>query len=135
MIKQILYIFHLQVNRPLMSLLIRYAHIPFYFHFSFTSSALLIHHYALRLHTITLALTSLGRSCLFDGHMIYDSHVFTSILSISNVRPPAVQPITSPPTMWSGTYYIFTSDEPYALFLVDHSYLTFMYLPFTKGEP
>ena len=118
-----------------MSLLIRYAHIPFYFYFSFTSSASLIHHYALRPHVITLTLTSSGQSRLFDGHMIYGSHVFTSILSISNMHFPAVQPIMSPPTTWSGTYYIFALYEPYALFLVDHLYLTCMYLPFAKGEP
>ena len=39
----------------LMSLLIGYTHIPFYFCFSFTSSALSIHHYALQLHVIALA--------------------------------------------------------------------------------
>ena len=32
--------------------------------------------------------------------------------------------------MWSGTYYSFALDEPYALFLVDHLYLTYMYLSF-----
>ena len=42
----------------------------------------------MRLHAITL--TSSDQSCLFDGHMTYDSHVFTSILSISNMPPPAV---------------------------------------------
>ena len=85
------------------------------------------------LHTPTvLALTSSDRSCLFDGHMIYDSHIFTSILSISNVCPPMVQPITSPHTAWSGTFYNFTSDEPYAHFLVFHSYLTWLYLPFAQ---
>ena len=44
----------------------------------------------MRLHVILLALASLDRSHLFDGHMIYDSHVFTSILSISNMPPPMV---------------------------------------------
>ena len=116
-----------------MSLLIRYTHIPFYFCFSFTSSTSLIHHYTLQPHMITLALAPLDRSHLFDGHMIYDSHVFTSIHSISNVRPPAVPPITSPCTAWSGTYYNFTSDEPYAHFLVFHSYLTCLYLPFAQN--
>ena len=118
----------------LMSLCIRYAHIPFYFCFSFTSSTLLIHHYALQPHTITLTLASLDRSRLFDGHMIYDSHVFTCILSISNVRPPTVQPITSPHTAWSGTFYNFTLDEPYAHFLVYHSYLTCLYFTFCSDH-
>ena len=44
-----------------------------------------------------------ARTRLFDGHMIYDSHIVTSILSIPNMPPPTVQPITSPHTMWSGT--------------------------------
>ena len=55
---------------------------------------------------------------------------FTSILSIPNVCPPAVWPIMSPRTMQSGTFYSFALDEPYALFLVCHSYLTYLYLPF-----
>ena len=55
---------------------------------------------------------------------------FTSILSIPNVHPPTVWPIMSPHTTWSGTLYSFASDEPYALFLVDHLYLTCLYLPF-----
>ena len=42
------------------------------------------------------------------------------------------QPITNPCTMWSGTYYSFASDEPYAHFLVDHLYLTYLYLPFKR---
>ena len=88
-----------------------------------------------RAHTcMTFILTSSDRSHLFDGHMIYDSHVFTSILSISNVHPPAVQPITSPCTMWSGTYYSFTLDEPYACFLVHHSYLTCLYFTFCSDH-
>ena len=51
-------------------------------------------------------------------HIIYDSHGFTSILSISNMRPPVVQPIMSPHTVWSGTFYDFALNEPYALSLV-----------------
>ena len=94
----------------LMSLLIRYAHIPFYFRFSFTFSTLLIHHYAPPLwHTLTIiALASSDQSHLFDGHMIYNSHIFTSILGISNMPPPAVWPIMSSRTMQSGTFYNFT---------------------------
>ena len=60
-----------------------------------------------QLHTIALALTPLDQSRLFDGHMTYDSHVFTSILSVSNVPPPAVWPITSSHTTRSGTFYNF----------------------------
>ena len=112
----------------------------YYFHFSITSSASLIHpHTDATVHNCTytcttIALTSLDRSHLFDGHMIYDSHVFTSILSISNMCPPMVQPIMSPRTVWSGTFYSFASDEPYALFLVCHLYLTCLYLPFTPQK-
>ena len=105
----------------LMSLLIRYAHIPLYFCFSFTFSTLLIHRYAPPLwhaHTI-IALASSDRSCLFDEHMIYNSHVFTSILSISNMPPPAVRPIMSSCTMQSGTFYNFT--------LCSHSCLPFVF--------
>ena len=80
----------------LMSLLIRYAHIPFYFRFSFTFPTSPIHPYAPPLRCdrtrarTTIALALSDRSCLFDGHMTYNSHIFTSILSVSNVPPPAV---------------------------------------------
>ena len=96
-----------------MSLLIRYTHILFYFHISFTFSKLPIHHYAPLLwhdHThahTTIRLAPSDQSRLFDGHMTYDSHVFTSILSVSNMPPPAVWPITSSCTTWSGTFYNF----------------------------
>ena len=104
-----------------MSLLIRYTHIPFYFHFSFTFSTSLIHHYAppLRCAHTTITLTSSDWSHLFDGHMTYDSHVFTSILSVSNMPPPVVQPITSSHTAWSGTFYNFA--------LCSHSCLPFVF--------
>ena len=67
--------------------------------------------------------------------LIWWTHVlqftyFISILSIPNVHPSVVRPITDPCTTWSGTFYSFASDEPYAHFLVDHSYLTCLYLPF-----
>ena len=60
--------------------------------------------------------------------------VFTFIISISNMHPPVVQPITSPHTVGSGTYYSFTSDEPYACFLVYHSYLTCLYFTFCSDH-
>ena len=56
---------------------------------------------------MTIALALSDRSRLFDGHMTYDSHVFTSILSVSNVPPPAVRPITRSRTARSGTFYSF----------------------------
>ena len=108
-----------------MSLLTRYAHIPFYFRFSFTFPTLLIHHYApplwcnrARART-TIALAPTDWSRLFDGHMTYDSHVFTSILSVSNGPPPAVQPITRSRTAWSGTFYSFA--------ICSHSCLPFVF--------
>ena len=115
-------------NDALMSLLIRYAHIPFYFHFSLTFPTSPICPYTPPLwhdctwscsclHIITL--TPSDRSCLFDGHMTYDSHVFTSILSISNVPPSVVQPITRSRTTWSGTFYSFT--------ICSHSCLPFIF--------
>ena len=72
--------------------LIRYAHIPFYFRFSFAFPTSPIHHYAplLRRNHMTIALALSDRSRLFDGHMTYNSHLFTSILSVSNMPPPVV---------------------------------------------
>ena len=52
-----------QYLKPLMSLLIRYSHIPFYFHFSITFSTWLIHHYAPPL-TWLHAFTSIHDTCL-----------------------------------------------------------------------
>ena len=109
----------------LMSLLIRYAHIPFYFRFSFTFPTSPIHPYAPllrcdRAHArTTIALTLSDQSRLFDGHMTYDSHVFTSILSVSNVPPPAVRPITRSRTVRSGTFYSFA--------ICSHSCLPFIF--------
>ena len=109
------------LSEPLMSLLIRYAHIPFYFCFSFTFPTLPIHHYTppLRRDCMTIALTPSDWSHLFDGHMTYNSHVFTPILSISNVPPPAVWPIMSSRTAWSGTFYSFA--------ICSHSCLPFVF--------
>ena len=70
-----------------------------------------------RLHVIVLAPSD--RSRLFDGHMTYDSHVFTSILSVSNVPPPAVRPITRSRTARSSTFYSFA--------ICSHSCLPFVF--------
>ena len=114
-----------KISMLLMSLLIRYAHIPFYFRFFFAFPTSSIYHYTppfqrdrTRTRT-TIALAPLHRSRLFDGHMTYDSHVFTSILSVSNVPPPAVRPITSSRTMQSGTFSNFA--------LCSHSCLPFIF--------
>ena len=74
---------------------------------------------------MTITLTSLDQSM---------DTCFISILSIPNVHPPMVQPITSPHTTQPGTFYSFTSDEPYVCFLVCHSYLTCLYLPFAPEK-
>ena len=51
--------------------------------------------------------------------MTYDSHVFTSILSVSNVPPPAVRPIMRSRTTQSGTFYSFA--------ICSHSCLPFVF--------
>ena len=61
--------------------------------------------------------------------MIYNSHVFTSILSISNV--PLLQSNQSRALALCGQALSITL--PYAHFLVFHSYLTCLYLPFTQN--
>ena len=63
----------------------------------------------------TIALALSDRSRLFDGHMTYDSHVFTSILSVSNMPPPAVRPIINSRTVRSGTFYNFALCSHYCL--------------------
>ena len=73
----------------------------------------------LRTSTPTIALALSDQSHLFDGHMTYDSHVFTSILSVSNVPPPAVRPITRSCTTQSGTFYSFA--------ICSHSCLPFIF--------
>ena len=111
-----------------------------YFHFSITFSTLLIHYYAPRWHNLpheppwlltcdVLAFTSLDQPRLFNGHMMYNSHVYSSPFSYL-MHPPMAQPIMNHCTAQSGTYYSFTSDEPCAHFLVYHLYLTCPYLPF-----
>ena len=67
----------------------------------------------------TIALALSDRSRLFDGHMTYDSHVFTSILSVSNVPPPAVRPIMRSRTARSGIFYSFA--------ICSHSCLPFVF--------
>ena len=56
---------------------------------------------------------------------------FISVLSSPNVCPPMAWPITNPHTMWSGTYYSFTLEEPCVHFLA-YQYLTCLYLPFAR---
>ena len=116
-----------------MSLLIRYAHIPFHFCFFFTFSTLSIHHYAPplrsdRTHTcacMTITLASSNRSHLFDGHMTYDSHVFLVSPTCPLLRSDQSWALAPCGQALSITF-------PYAHFLVYHSYLTCLYFTFRK---
>ena len=83
-----------------------------------TRSRSLLHNNRTRSCT-TIALALSDRSRLFDGHMTYDSHVFTSILSVSNMPPPAVRPIMRSRTAQSGTFYSFA--------ICSHSCLPFIF--------
>ena len=88
----------------------------------FAFPSLSLHRWSTTMHlhsNTTIALASSDRSHLFDGHMTYDSHVFTSILSVSNVPPPVVRPIMSSHTVWSDTFYSFT--------ICSHSCLPFIF--------
>ena len=76
-----------------------------------------------------LTFASLDQPHLFDGHMMYDSHVYSSPFSYF-MCPTVAQPIMNHCTAGSGTYYSFASDEPCAHFIVYHLYLTCLYLPF-----
>ena len=49
-------------------------------------------------------------------------HMFTFPVLVTSHTLPVAQPITNHCTAWSGTYYSFTLDEPYAHFLVCHLY-------------
>ena len=113
-----------------MSILIRYTQIPFYFRFSITSSASLIHLYAPPHWRDCTRTCFVGPIWLILWTHDLQFTCFTSILSIPNMCPPMVQPIMSPCTTWSGTFYSFASDEPYARFLVYHSYLACLYFTF-----
>ena len=102
-----------------------------------------LHHWSTTTHPRT-DMTACDHTCTHFIRpilLIWWTHVsqftcFISILSNPNVCSPVVWPIMNPHTTWSGTFYSFTLDEPYALFLVDHSYLTCLYLPFdTENHP
>ena len=107
----------------------------------FTFPLLPLHHWSTTTHPHT-DVTTCDHTCThFIGPIsfIWWIHVsqFTCFISIPNMCPPVVQPIMSPCTAWSGTFYSFALDEPYPHFLVCHLYLTCLYLPFTPeiGEP
>ena len=64
-----------------------------------------------------------------DGHMMYNSHVYSFPFSYL-MCPPTAQPIMNHHAAQSGTYYSFTLDEPCACFLIYHLYLHDLYLSF-----
>ena len=66
---------------------------------------------------------------LIDGQMVM-IHMFTFPVLVTSHTLPVAQPITNHCTAWSGTYYSFTSDESCACFLVNHSYITCLSLPY-----
>ena len=96
-----------------------------------------LHHWPTTTHPHTNTTTCDHTCTRFIGPilLIWWTHVlqftcFISILSNPNMCPPVAWPIMNPRTTQSGTFYSFALDEPYARFLVNHSYLTCLYLPF-----
>ena len=107
----------------------------------FTFPLLPLHCQSTSMHPHTDATAHNRTHTCFIGpiSLIWWTHIlqftcFISILSISNMRPPMVWPITNLHTTWSVTFYSFASDEPYALFHVLHLYLTCLYLPFAQKK-
>ena len=116
-----------------MSTLIRYSHIPLYFCFSITFSTSLIHHYTPPLTWLHMFVHDTHLCFIRPALLIWWTDVlwFTCFISIlSSPMCALAQPILNPHTAQSGTYYSFTSDEPCAHFLVYHSYITCLYLPY-----
>ena len=114
-----------------MSLLIRYAHIPFYFRFSFTFSTLPIHHYAPPLWRDRTQLHSLhwtDLTYLMDIWLMI--HMYLLLFLVSPTCP----------LLRSNQSWVLTPRGqalsitlPYAHILVYHSYLTSLYLPFREN--
>ena len=114
----------------LMSLLIRYAHIPFYFCFSFTFSTLLIHHYAPPLwhnHTQSHSLHWTNLTHLMDTWFMIHMYLLLFLVSptcplLQSDQSQALAPCSQALSITSA----------YARFLVFHLYLTCLYLPFAQ---
>ena len=117
---------------PLMSLLIRYAHIPFYFRFSFTFPTSPIHPYT----------PPLWRDCTWS-HLLpwtdlaylmdiwFMIHMYL-LLFLASPMCPLLQSNQSRGLAPHGQALSIAS--PYAHILVYHSYLTCLYLPFTRED-
>ena len=115
-----------------MSLLIRYAHIPFYFRFSFTFPTSPIHHYAPPLRCNCMQLRSLYRTNLAYLMDIWLTiHMYLLLLLVSPMCP-LLRSNQSQGLALRGQALSIAS--PYARILVYHLYLTCLYLPFTRGN-
>ena len=113
-----------------MSLLIRYTHIPFYFCFSFTVSTSPIHHYAPPLWRDHAQLHSLYRTdlaYLMDIWLMI--HMYLLLFWVSPTCP-----LLGSDQSWvlAPCGQALSIALPYAHVLVYHSYLTCLYLPFTR---
>ena len=116
--------------RSVMSLLIRYTHIPFYFRFSFTSSTLLIHHYApphrhdcMQSHSHSPHRTNLAY--LMDTWFMI--HMYLLLFLVSPTCP-LLRSNQSQALAPRGQALSITL--PYARIFVYHSYLTCLYFTF-----
>ena len=114
-----------------MSLLIIYAHILFYFCFSFTFSTMPIHHYAPLLQCDRTQSHSLHRTDLaYLMDIWFTIHMYLILFLVSPVFP----------LLWSDWSWVLAPHgqalsitSPYAHFLVSYLYLTCLYLPFTQN--
>ena len=113
-----------------MSLLIRYAHIPFYFRFSFTFSTSSIHHYAPPLQCDCVWSRSLHQTNLtYSMDTWLTIHMYLLLFLVSPMCP-----LLQSDQSWvlAPHSQALSIALPYARILVYHSYLTSLYLPFKK---
>ena len=113
-----------------MSLLIRYAHIPFYFHFSFTFPTSPIHPYTPPLRRDRTQSHSLYRTDLAHLMDIWLTIHMYLLLFLVSPTCPLLQSNQSWVLAPHGQALSIAS--PYARVLVYHSYLTSLYLPFLR---
>ena len=114
-----------------MSLLVRYAHIPFYFHLSFTFPTSPIHHYTPPLQhncTRSHSLHWTNLTYLMDTWLMIHMYFLLFLVSLTC------------PLLWSNQSWTLTPHSqalsitsPYAHILVYHLYLTCLYLPFAQN--
>ena len=120
-----------KIKSTVMSLLIRYTHIPFYFHFSFTFPTSLIHHYAPLLQRDRTRSHSLYRTDLAYLMNIWLTIHMYLLLFLASPMCPLLWSDQSRGLAPHGQALSIAS--PYARILVYHLYLTCLYLPFVKG--